>query len=71
MTTDASITDASARPSPQEFIDRGPMSRRQWLIVILGLLMMVAEGLDAVVAAFVYPGSRSSGVSVTARSPRR
>ncbi|MGQ4482034.1 MFS transporter [Streptomyces sp. SAS_276] len=55
MTTDASITDASARPGPQEFIDRGPMSRRQWLIVILGLLMMVAEGLDAVVAAFVYP----------------
>ncbi|WP_406117756.1 MFS transporter [Streptomyces sp. NBC_00989] len=55
MTTDASTTDASARLSPQQFIDRGPMSRRQWLIVILGLLMMVAEGLDAVVAAFVYP----------------
>ncbi|MBL1087413.1 MFS transporter [Streptomyces actinomycinicus] len=31
------------------------MSRRQWLIVILGLLMMVAEGLDATIAAFVYP----------------
>lgn len=48
-------TDATARLSPQEFIDRGPMSRRQWLIVILGLLTMIAEGLDATIAAFVYP----------------
>ncbi|WP_329240877.1 MFS transporter [Streptomyces sp. NBC_01478] len=48
-------TDTSPRLSPQEFIDRGPMSRRQWLIVTLGLLMMIAEGLDATVAAFVYP----------------
>lgn len=31
------------------------MSRRQWLIVTIGLLMMIAEGLDAIVAAFVYP----------------
>ncbi|KOV57861.1 MFS transporter [Streptomyces sp. MMG1121] len=31
------------------------MSRRQWRIVVVGLLMMVAEGLDAVIAAFVYP----------------
>ncbi|MFF6992683.1 MFS transporter [Streptomyces sp. NPDC010273] len=48
-------TDATPRLSPQEFIDRGPMSRRQWLIVILGLLTMIAEGLDATIAAFVYP----------------
>ncbi|WP_405791526.1 MFS transporter [Streptomyces sp. NBC_01506] len=48
-------TDAPAQMGPQEFIDHRPMSRRQWLIVILGLLMMVAEGLDTTVAAFVYP----------------
>ncbi|WEP01019.1 MFS transporter (plasmid) [Streptomyces sp. FXJ1.172] len=48
-------TDASPRLSPQEFIDHSPMSRRQWLIVTLGLLMMIAEGLDATIAAFVFP----------------
>ncbi|MEX1656951.1 aromatic acid/H+ symport family MFS transporter [Streptomyces pseudovenezuelae] len=47
--------DAAAKLSPQEFIDQHPMSRRQWLIVILCLLTMVAEGLDTTVAAFVYP----------------
>ncbi|WP_230194779.1 MFS transporter [Streptomyces coriariae] len=47
--------DTSAQVSPQEFIDQQPMSRRQWSIVVLGLLMMVAEGLDTTVAAFVYP----------------
>ncbi|MEU3664713.1 MFS transporter [Streptomyces sp. NPDC032940] len=31
------------------------MSRRQWLIVVLGLLMMVADGLDSTIASFVYP----------------
>ncbi|MEU9109449.1 MFS transporter [Streptomyces xanthophaeus] len=31
------------------------MSRRQWLIVSLGLLMMVAEGIDATIAAFIFP----------------
>ncbi|GGX93652.1 MFS transporter [Streptomyces fructofermentans] len=48
-------TGAPAQLSPQEFVDRNPMSRRQWLIVVLGLLMMIAEGLDAAVVAFVYP----------------
>ncbi|MFE1444501.1 MFS transporter [Streptomyces sp. NPDC058739] len=48
-------TDASARPSPQEFIDQRPMGRRQRLIVAVGLLTMVAEGMDTTVAAFVYP----------------
>jgi AAHS family 4-hydroxybenzoate transporter-like MFS transporter len=45
--------DAAGQLSPQEFIDRHPMSRRQWLIVVLGLLTMVAEGLDTTVASFV------------------
>ncbi|TGA91166.1 MFS transporter [Streptomyces sp. MZ04] len=31
------------------------MSRRHWRIVVLGLLMMVADGLDSTIAAFVYP----------------
>jgi len=48
-------TDASARPSPQEFIDARPMGRRQRLIVKVGLLTMVAEGLDIAIAGFVYP----------------
>lgn len=48
-------TDASAGPSPQEFIDQRPMGRRQRLIVRVGLLAMVAEGLDISVVAFVYP----------------
>lgn len=48
-------TDASARPSPQEFIDQRPMGRRQRLIVTVGLLTMVAEGMDTTIAAFVYP----------------
>ncbi|RII13462.1 4-hydroxybenzoate transporter PcaK [Streptomyces sp. YIM 130001] len=48
-------TDDVPRMSPQELIDRAPMSRRQRLIVALGLLMMVAEGLDTTVASFVYP----------------
>lgn len=48
-------TDASAGPSPQEFIDQRPMGRRQRLIVRVGLLTMVAEGLDISIAAFVYP----------------
>ncbi|WP_329374933.1 MFS transporter [Streptomyces sp. NBC_01483] len=47
--------DAPAKLSPQEFIDQNPMSRRQWLIVMLGLFTMVAEGLDTTIAAFVYP----------------
>ncbi|MFD5632047.1 MFS transporter [Streptomyces sp. NPDC127072] len=64
-------TDASAKLSPQEFIDQSPMSRRQRLIVVLGLLMMIAEGLDAAVAAFVYPrieddwGTDTSTVTIT------
>ncbi|WP_406415574.1 MFS transporter [Streptomyces sp. NBC_00842] len=48
-------TDASAKWGPQEFIDQKPMSRRQRLIVAVCLLMMVAEGLDTTIAAFVYP----------------
>ncbi|MGX1915370.1 MFS transporter [Streptomyces phaeochromogenes] len=48
-------TDASAGLSPQEFIDQRPMGRRQRLIVKVGLLAMVAEGLDTSIAAFVYP----------------
>lgn len=48
-------TDAPPPLSPQEFIDQNPMSRRQWLIVVLGLLMMLADGLDSTVVAFVYP----------------
>jgi AAHS family 4-hydroxybenzoate transporter-like MFS transporter len=55
VTTQSPTTDGSAQLSPQQFIDSGPMSRRQWLIVTVGLLTMVAEGLDAIVAAFVYP----------------
>lgn len=64
-------TDASARPSPQEFIDQRPMGRRQRLIVRAGLLTMVAEGLDTSIAAFVYPrtkddwGVDASAVTVT------
>lgn len=41
--------------SPQEFVDRTTMSRRQWTIVLLGLMMMIGEGLDATIATFVYP----------------
>jgi AAHS family 4-hydroxybenzoate transporter-like MFS transporter len=48
-------THAPAQLSPQEFIDRHPMSRRQWLIVLLGLLMMIADGLDSTTAAFAFP----------------
>jgi len=48
-------TDASARPSPQEFVDERPLGRRQRLIVRVGLLTMIAEGLDTTIAAFVYP----------------
>lgn len=48
-------TEASARPSPQEFIDARPMGRRQRLIVRVGLLTMIAEGLDTGIAGFVYP----------------
>jgi AAHS family 4-hydroxybenzoate transporter-like MFS transporter len=51
-------TDASAAPGPQEFIDHRPMGRRQRLIVAVGLLTMVAEGLDTSVVAFVYPRIR-------------
>lgn len=47
--------DASESLSPQEFIDQNPMSRRQWRIVVLGLLMMIADGLDTTIVAFVYP----------------
>lgn len=65
-------TDAPPSPSPQEFIDQHPMSRRQWLIVVLGLLMMLADGLDSTVVAFVYPrivddwGTELSTVTVIA-----
>ncbi|MHA4820296.1 MFS transporter [Streptomyces aculeolatus] len=48
-------TDASARPSPQEFVDARPMGPRQRLIVRVGLLTMIAEGLDTAIAGFVYP----------------
>ncbi|MET9736424.1 MFS transporter [Streptomyces sp. NPDC006458] len=47
-------TDASARLSPQEFIDERPLGRRQRLIVRAGLAMMIAEGLDTAVSAFVH-----------------
>ncbi|MFD0319229.1 MFS transporter [Streptomyces flavalbus] len=66
-------TDASARLSPQEYIDQRPMGARQRRIVTVGLLAMVAEGLDLSVAAFVYPrikddwgvGDRAVTVTVT------
>ncbi|MFE4263140.1 MFS transporter [Streptomyces sp. NPDC056883] len=48
-------TEAPPRLSPQEFIDQNPLSRRQRVIVTLGLLMMVAEGLDVTIAGFVFP----------------
>lgn len=48
-------TDLSARPSPQQFIDQRPMGRRQRTIVTVGLLTMVAEGMDTTIAAFVFP----------------
>ncbi|MFI8537436.1 MFS transporter [Streptomyces aquilus] len=51
-------TDVPPRPSPQEFVDGTPMSRRQWLIVVLGLLTMIADGLDSTVVSFVYPRIR-------------
>jgi AAHS family 4-hydroxybenzoate transporter-like MFS transporter len=47
--------DAPPASSPQEFIDRHPMSRHQWRIVVLGLIMMIADGLDTTIVSFVYP----------------
>ncbi|MEU3255620.1 MFS transporter [Streptomyces sp. NPDC006997] len=66
-------TEASAHLSPQEYIDQRPMGARQRRIVKVGLLAMVAEGLDLSVAAFVYPrikddwgvGDRAVTVTVT------
>ncbi|MER6185279.1 MFS transporter [Streptomyces sp. NPDC001652] len=51
-------TDVPPRLSPQEFVDGSRMSRRQWLIVVLGLLTMIADGLDSTVVSFVYPRIR-------------
>ncbi|MGW0817225.1 MFS transporter [Streptomyces viridiviolaceus] len=49
----------SARPAPpvslQDFLDVTPMSGRQRLVVTLGALAMVMEGLDITIAGFVYP----------------
>lgn len=62
--------DAPATVGPQEFLDQRPMSRGQRLIVAVGLLTMVAEGLDTSVVAFVYPRLKEdwaiSGDTVTA-----
>ncbi|USQ85718.1 MFS transporter [Streptomyces phaeoluteigriseus] len=41
--------------SVQEFIDSTPMGPRQRLVALLGLAVMVAEGLDITIASFVYP----------------
>ncbi|MEU9059200.1 MFS transporter [Streptomyces sp. NPDC048430] len=48
-------TESTSRLSIQEFIDSTTMSPRQRLIVALGLLTMIAEGLDVTIAGFVYP----------------
>ncbi|MFH8798193.1 MFS transporter [Streptomyces sp. NPDC017936] len=59
------------RPSVQEFIDSAPMGPRQWLVALLGLVVMVAEGLDVTIASFVYPhvmrdwGTPMSAVTTT------
>ncbi|MGC4950351.1 MFS transporter [Streptomyces sp. DT224] len=51
---DAGRTPA-ARPSVQEFIDSAPVGARQRLVALIGLVVMVAEGLDITIASFVYP----------------
>ncbi|SPE99914.1 MFS transporter [Streptomyces sp. MA5143a] len=54
-----SLPDSGRAPAPQqsveEFIDSAPMGPRQRLIALLGLAVMVAEGLDITIASFVYP----------------
>nr|QAT18857.1 VemN [Streptomyces sp.] len=55
------------RLSVQEFIDSAPMGPRQRLIALLGLAVMVSEGLDITIASFVYPNiMRDWGTSMSA-----
>ncbi|MDX3525599.1 MFS transporter [Streptomyces sp. ID05-39B] len=70
-----SLPDSGRAPSPklsvQEFIDSTAMGPRQKLVVLLGLVVMVAEGLDITIASFVYPhimrdwGTPMSAVTTT------
>ncbi|WP_267715048.1 MFS transporter [Streptomyces sp. CoH17] len=61
----------SPRLSVQEFIDSAPMGPRQRLVALLGVVIMVAEGLDTTMASFVYPhvmrewGTPMSAVTTT------
>lgn len=48
-------SEATARMTLQEFLDRGSMSRVQYLVVALAFLTLTAEGLDITVVSFVYP----------------
>ncbi|MEU1213284.1 MFS transporter [Streptomyces sp. NPDC005791] len=70
-----SLPGPARAPSPpvtvQEFIDSGPMGPRQRLVALIGLAVMVAEGLDITIASFVYPhimrdwGTAMSSVTTT------
>lgn len=59
------------RLSVQEFIDSAPMGARQRLVALIGLAVMIAEGLDITIASFVYPhimrdwGTAMSAVTTT------
>ncbi|MFE3761173.1 MFS transporter [Streptomyces sp. NPDC059104] len=58
---------APPRLSVQEFIDSTPMGPRQRLIALIGLVVMVCEGLDITIASFVYPNvMRDWGISMSA-----
>ncbi|MEU4080022.1 MFS transporter [Streptomyces venezuelae] len=60
-----------ARLSVQEFLDGAPMGPRQRLVALIGLVVMIAEGLDISIASFVYPhlirewGTSMSAVTTT------
>ncbi|GLX40383.1 MFS transporter [Streptomyces roseochromogenus] len=53
--------------SVEEFIDATPMGPRQWLVALIGLAVMVCEGLDITITSFVYPNiTREWGTSMGA-----
>ncbi|NWL10405.1 hypothetical protein DM793_03685 [Paenarthrobacter nitroguajacolicus] len=48
-------TDSPPRTSLQDFIDSAPLSRRQRMIVLLLMIVMLAEGMDYTVIAQIFP----------------
>ena len=54
----------------QQYLDNRPLSGKQWLVFVLGVLIILAEGLDSGAIGFIAPSLLSAwGIDKPALAP--